>query len=116
MKYVHLYTGPDGKSHFKDNEIELKDFAKGRKKSETIKATGISFNVTDAEYNYDWHNAPRRQFIITVEGEFEILASDGTSRRIRTGDIVLADDKTGQGHISRTVGDKLRKSIIVTLE
>ncbi len=116
MKYVHLYTGPDGESHFKDVEMEMEDIGSGQQKSELMKATGILFSATGPDHHLDWHNAPCRQFVITLEGEVEITVGDGTTRRFGPGDIMLADDTTGQGHISRAVNKQPRKRIFVTLD
>lgn len=116
MKITRIYTGPDNQSHFQDIEIPLKaDEAAGRM-SEFAKATGVIFRETGGDYNYDWHNAPRRQYVIMLEGDVEIEIGDGTKRRFHTGDILLAEDTTGQGHISRAVDGKPRKSMFVTLD
>lgn len=40
---------------------------------------------------------------------------DGTVARIRPGDVVLAEDLTGQGHITRVVGTTPRLSALVPL-
>jgi len=81
-----------------------------------MKATGIFFSTTGANYDLDYHNVPRRQFVISLEGQVEITASDGTKRLLGPGDIMLADDTTGRGHISRAVNNKPRKAIFVTLD
>jgi hypothetical protein len=116
MKITRVYTGADGKSHFEDIEIPLKDGGKAGFMSELMKATGVVFRETDGSYNYDFHNAPRRQYVVNLEGEVEIEVGDGTKRILRSGDILLAEDTTGQGHISRAVGGKPRKSLFITLE
>lgn len=116
MKVVRLYTGPDNKSHFEDVQIPLKDAGKVGFISELTKATGVVFRETAADYNYEFHTAPRRQFVVNLEGEVEIEVGDGTRRILRAGDILLAEDTTGQGHISRAVGGKPRKSLFITLE
>lgn len=116
MKFVHLYTGDDGETHFRDVEIEMKDAGNRGQRSEPMKATGIFFSITGVDYDLDWHNAPRRQFVINIEGEVEITASDGTKRRFGPGDIMLADDTTGRGHISRAADNRPRKAIFVTLD
>src|SRR5687767_7281452 len=41
--YVHLFTGPDNLSHFKDVEVELADRGAASFLSETMPATGINF-------------------------------------------------------------------------
>ena len=116
MTVVRLYTGPDNKSHFEDVQIPLKDGGKVGFISELYKATGVVFRETTGDYNYDFHPAPRRQYVVNLEGEVEIEVGDGTKRILRTGDILLAEDTTGQGHISRAVAGKPRKSLFITLD
>jgi hypothetical protein len=116
MTILRLYTGSDGKSHFEDLHVPLKDGGKVGFLSEKIRATGILFRETEADYNYDFHTAPRRQYVINLQGEVEIEVGDGTKRILRSGEVLLAEDTTGQGHISRAVGGKPRKSLFITLE
>ena len=84
--------------------------------SEKIPATGVIFRENPATYDYDWHPAPARQFIIMLEGKVEITVGDGTARLFLPGDILLAEDTTGQGHRSRIPDGKPRKSIFITLD
>ena len=116
MKITRVYTGTDNKSHFEDIEVQLKDGGKAGFMSALEKATGVLFRETDGSYNFDFHNAPRRQYVVNLEGEVEIEVGDGTKRLLRSGDILLAEDTTGQGHISRAVGGKPRKSLFITLD
>ena len=116
MTVVRLYTGPDSKSHFEDIQIPLKDAGKVGFISERYKATGVVFRETTGDYNYDFHPAPRRQYVVNLEGEVEIEVGDGTKRILRTGDVLLAEDTTGQGHISRAVAGKRRKSLFIILD
>ena len=67
-------------------------------------ASGISFRVSPPGYELSWHCAPRRQYSISLSGQVEIEVGDGTKARVGPGDIVLAEDLTGQGHITRVVG------------
>ena len=114
-KVTRLYTGLDGESHFEDIEVPLDDRSGSIRQSEPLAATEIVFRETDGNYNYDWHNAPRRQFIIQLEGEVEIEIGDGTKRRFGPGDIMLAEDIKGRGHIARAVKNQPRKAIVVPL-
>lgn len=116
MKVTRVYTGTDGKSHFEDVEVPLKDGGKAGFMSALIAAKGVVFRETAGDYNFDFHNAPRRQYVVNLEGEVEIEIGDGAKRILRSGDILLAEDTTGQGHISRAVGRKPRKSLFITLE
>jgi quercetin dioxygenase-like cupin family protein len=78
-------------------------------------ATGITFRLSPPGYLLNWHCAPRRQYTITLSGEAEIEVGDGTVKRIGPGDVILAEDLTGQGHITRGVGDQPRLSVVVPL-
>lgn len=116
MKVTHLYTGSDGESHFEDLDIPLDNIIGAEKMSELKKATGIMFRETTGGYNLDWHPAPRRQFVINLEGQVELIVKDGTKRVLGPGDVLWAEDTTGRGHISRAVNNQPRKSIYVTLD
>ena len=50
------------------------------------------------------HNAPRRQFLVVLQGELEIETTLRQKERLRPGDVLLADDVGTKGHISRDVG------------
>ena len=117
MKVTRLYTGPDEESHFEHVEIPLKDVGRiNLQQSELMKATGIFFRETSVDYQWDWHNASRRQFLVVLGGTVEIEIGDGTRRQFGPGDVLLAEDTTGRGHISRTVNNQPRTSVFVTLD
>ncbi|MBU1182165.1 MAG: hypothetical protein KKE00_02640 [Proteobacteria bacterium] len=116
MKIIRLYTGADGESHFEDIDIPLEFGGKIGDLSKPQKATGVIFRETTDDYNYDWHNAPRKQYIIMLDAGVEIEVGDGTRRIINPGEILLAEDTTGRGHISRALNRKPRKSVFITLE
>jgi hypothetical protein len=116
MKITRIYTGEDLQSHFEDLEIPLKDGGKGNFVSDLMRASGIIFRETDGSYNYDFHNAPRRQFVVNLEGEVEIELGDGSKRIFGSGEIFLAEDTTGQGHKSQAVSKKPRKSLFIPLD
>jgi hypothetical protein len=116
LTILRIYTGPDNRSHFEDVHIPLKGAGKIGFLSELMKATGVVFRETGGDYNYDFHTAPRRQYVVNLEGEVEIEVGDGSKRILRSGDILLAEDTTGQAHISRAVAGKPRKSLFITLD
>ncbi len=112
MRIVRFYTGSDNQSHFEEIDVPLGNARSGRE-SELLAARGVIFRETEAGQEMDFHNAPRRQFVINLEGEFEIECGDGSKRRFGPGEIVLADDTTGQGHITRSMGR--RRMLFVAL-
>jgi len=105
MKTVRLYTGNDQKSHFE--EIDLK-FGGDQKilTTESRPATMVVFRCVPAGTVLDLHPAPRRQYLVTISGSWEIEAGHGVKRVSKTGDVMLADDTTGEGHISRVLGSE----------
>lgn len=84
--------------------------------SALLQAGSIIFRETGADYDYDWHQAPQRQFVIMLEGAVDIELRGGATRRFGPGDILLAEDITGRGHISRAVDGQPRRSVFVTLD
>ncbi len=115
MKVTRVYTGSDNQSHFEDVEVPLDENGAIGRLSPLIPATGVIFRETAGDYDLDFHNAPRRQYVVMLEGAVEIEIGDGTKRVLGTGEILLAEDTTGQGHISRAVKGQPRKSLFIPL-
>ncbi len=113
MKITRIYTGTDNQSHFEDLEIPLTPGEYGSM-SELVPAAGLIFRETPAGGSLDFHPAPRRQFVITLSGLGEIECGDGSRRRFGSGDIMLAEDTTGQGHITREIHGP-RRGIFIPL-
>ncbi len=107
MKITRLYTGKDGQSHFEEIEVEIGKLQPGE---------GITFRHAPPGQVQNWHPAPRRQYVITLSGQGEIEIGDGTKRRFGPGDIMLADDTTGRGHITRAVGDQPRLYVMIPVK
>ena len=116
MKVTRVYTGDDNQSHFEDVDVPLKDGGGVGQLSDLIPATGVIFRETSGGYDLDFHNAPRRQYVVMLDGAVEIEIGDGTKRILGTGEILLAEDTTGQGHISRAVNGQPRKSLFIPLQ
>jgi hypothetical protein len=98
IRYTRLFTGPDGQSHFEDIALPANNPDMGGHVSEAMKAEEVLFLERDSRG--PWHIAPRRQFLIIIGGELVVEIGDGTKRRFVPGDVVLAEDTTGQGHFS----------------
>ena len=74
---------------------------------------GVIFRDGTPDHVNSWHRAPRRQYVINLSGETEIETGDGSKRRFGPGDILLAEDTSGQSHISRDVGAQPRRFIFI---
>ncbi len=51
------------------------------------------------------HPAPRKQFVVVLEGEIEVETTNGERRSFVPGIVGLLEDVEGRGHISRIRGD-----------
>ena len=115
MLITRVYTGSDGKSHFEDVEIELLDKGPMGSISSLWSAKGVQFRKVSGDYDLDFHNAPRRQFVVNLTGAVEIEVGDGTKRQLGAGSILLAEDTEGQGHISRSINGEPRECLFIPL-
>ena len=116
MRIHNLYVDESGETHFRDIEVEWVEETRSGKLSERLPATGIIFRQVPPTYDLDWHPAPRRQYIINLDAGVQITASDGESRVIGAGEVLLVEDTTGKGHLSKAVDDKIRHCIFVPID
>src|SRR3989337_2367671 len=91
---MRIYTGDDGQSRFE----ELDESGSSALFSQVQSATAVVFKKDHPKRLEDWHPAPRRQYCITLEGSIDIQTGDGTVKTLGPGDVLLAEDVTGQGH------------------
>ena len=116
MRIHNLYCDANGESHWRDVEVQWVEERNSSKLSARLPANGIIFRETSGDYDLSWHPAPRRQYIINLDGGVQITASDGEARVINAGEVILVEDITGKGHLSKSVGGKMRHSIFVPVE
>jgi hypothetical protein len=115
IKVTRLFTGPDGKTHAEAMPVPLGAPDGATERSGTFAVRSLQFVRTSPAYDLDWHPAPSRQFVITVSGESEVVIGDGTRIHLYPGHIILVEDTTGQGHLSKALGDKDRIALFVPL-
>ena len=110
MQIVRVYSGDDGESHFEDiAPEEMVAIAKrlGEGDIQLIERPATSF--------VDYHTAPRRQYVLHLLGAAEYETADGSRRRLVPGDIIVAEDLTGHGHIARGLGEGQRFILAIPL-
>ena len=113
---IRLYTGDDGESHFEQTTIETEPPGDVVIMSGLQDCHEVQFAETASGGGYDWHNAPRRQYVITLTGTLEFTNRTGDTQLIRPGDILLAEDTTGGGHKWKLVDDQPWRRCYVHLE
>ncbi|KGO88656.1 hypothetical protein Q765_01780 [Flavobacterium rivuli WB 3.3-2 = DSM 21788] len=112
---TRIYSDAYGDSHFEDITIPLKSNGEIGFLSDEELVKGIIFREVVASYDFDFHNAPQRQYIILLDGGVIIETSLGDIRTFTTGQILLVEDITGKGHKTKNIENKTRKSVFITL-
>ncbi len=116
MRIHNLYADEEGQSHFRDIEVEWVEETPSGKMSRRLPASGVIFRKVPPTYDLDWHPAPRRQYIVNLDAGVQITASDGESRIIGAGEVLLVEDTTGKGHLSKAVGEQIRHCIFIPID
>lgn len=109
VSFIRIYADPDGESHFGDLDVpfESTDFvppAPPVLMSPPQPAAEFRFERVRSGWQGDWHPVPQRVLAVYLSGNGEMVASDGESRELRPGTVLLAEDTSGKGHISRVTG------------
>lgn len=115
FQITKIYSDANGDSHFEDFEVPLNDKGSIGFLSDDQTVKTIVFREVAPSYDYDFHNAPDRQYIVLLEGGVEIETSLGEKRSFPTGSILLMEDLTGKGHKTKNLEQKIRKSIFIKL-
>jgi hypothetical protein len=112
---TRVYSDSNGDSHFEDIEIELKEAGSIGRLSAILPATGIMFREVEPSFDWNFHTAPQKQYIILLDGAIEIETSLGDKRIFKAGDVLLVEDVAGKGHKTRNLQPIKRKSIFIIL-
>ena len=115
MKITRIFSDEEGESYFEDLEIPLIDQGEIGYLSENFEVKRLQFRKVSADYDYDFHHAPQKQFIVLLDGGVEIETSLGELRRFQTGEILLVEDTVGKGHKTRNLEKKERTSLFIHL-
>ena len=106
----------DGKggSRISRQYYDLKSKGDTGKLSEEIAVKTLKFRTTPSDYDYDWHTAPKEQFIINLDAPVHVTTSDNDSILLETGQVFIVKDISGKGHYSRSVDNMPRKSVFIS--
>jgi len=96
VKGYRLYTGDNEHSYVETIEVPcLKRYP----------VAEIYFRHTPPGCVYGRHNAPMKNYVLTLCGTLEFTTSLGETFVVKPGDVLLAEDVTGHGHSWKMLGD-----------
>jgi hypothetical protein len=118
--YVRVYADAAGDTHFEDVHLPTERYSSptGTQEARTIAfpAGGLVFRTVLVEASDTKpHNAPQRLLIVQLDGTVEVEVSDGEMRRFGPGIILVVEDLVGKGHVTRTVSNEPRTTLIAPL-
>ncbi len=118
VTYHRVYTDPQGESRFdvvtvKQRLVQAAPPAAPFYVSEDGPASKYRFYTFEPGWVGELHPAPTRQFLALLSGAVEMETTDGTVRRFGPGDLVLLEDVSGKGHVTRNIGDGYATFLVV---
>ena len=111
MKIIRVFAGDDGESHFEEVSFEEMAGIVNR-----VGPGDITIGRREAPNFSDYHQAPRRQYVVNLEGIAEFECADGSKVQLEPGDILVAEDLSGHGHIARSPYAGMRTSLAIPLD
>src|SRR4051794_30338795 len=103
FQITRVYSDSNGDTHFENIEIPLSEAGNVGKLSDVLPATGVIFREVEPSYDWNFHPAPQKQYIILLDGKIEIETSLGEKRTFKAGEVLLVEDTTGKGHKTRNL-------------
>ena len=107
LRAFRLYTSADQASHVEAGSIAEND---------DTDVIAIHFKESPPHSALDWHDAPERQYVITLSGTLEFTTRDGETFVMQPGDVLLAEDTAGTGHKWRLIDDQPWRRAYVVLK
>ena len=66
---VRIYSDEKGDSHFEEISVPLKENGSVGSLSDAVAAKEVIFREAETTYDWDFHTAPQKQYIILLDGE-----------------------------------------------
>jgi quercetin dioxygenase-like cupin family protein len=107
MRAFKLYIGSDKASHVLEGEVAL---------DQSTDVVSVHFKESPPHSALDWHDAPERQYVVTLSGTLEFTTRDDEVFILRPGDVLVADDPIGSGHKWRLIDDAPWRRCYVVLK
>ncbi|MDD1660088.1 MAG: cupin domain-containing protein [Methanomicrobiales archaeon] len=118
VTYHRIYSDIQGESHFDTVTVE-QGLAQAAPPAAPfyVSADGPASKYRFYTFEPGWigelHPCPTRQFLALMSGAVEMETTDGTVRRFGPGDLVLLEDTSGKGHVTRNISDGYSTFLVV---
>lgn len=107
------YSDVAGESHFEEMQLPLTDGGQIGYLSAALPVKEIIFREVQPSYDYDFHNAPRRQYMVLPDGGIQIETSTGDTKSFAPCEVILVEDTTGKGHRTKNLEPTTRRSVFI---
>lgn len=110
VRYHRIYADSHGDSHFDVVTVE-QSLAQAAPPAAPFYVSGdgpaskYRFYTFEPGWVGELHPAPTRQFLALMSGAVEMETTDGMVRRFEPGNLVLLEDTSGKGHVTRNIGN-----------
>ncbi|HTI66002.1 MAG TPA: hypothetical protein VL460_00495 [Caulobacteraceae bacterium] len=93
--FLHCWADEKGVTH-----VAIKPISKAAKPLPFASQMDLHF---DGVPLHPQHKSPHPQFVVTLQGEFEVEGSDGSRLKAPASGLTYMEDTTGEGHTVRLV-------------
>ena len=108
VSFTRIFADADGVSHFEDVSVQLQQRLAAGSPGEPfyfapfLAAEGTIWVRVPSTWKDDQpHTSPQRHVVVTVRGEYQVTAGDGSSRSFPPGSVLLLEDTRGLGHSTK---------------
>jgi quercetin dioxygenase-like cupin family protein len=115
MKIPNIYVDEYGHSYFGHAELPQRGDPTRRIQAASQQVLYWQIREIKPGHFIDFKPNPAPQFVAVLSGTLVLTVSNGETRYFTRGDMVLLQDVTGQGHITRTQGHEPCRSLVITL-
>ena len=116
---THIFTGADGQTRTEQLDLPMTPSATPRDRGTldaalAFPAKQVQIVRTSPDYVDNFHTVGTRRYVIMLSGHREYEVAGGRKFPMGPGGVMLVEDLTGTGHLTRGVGEDA-VSMIVTL-
>ena len=115
MKITRVFSDANGDTHFDEITVPLTDHGAIGFLSNHYAVSKLQFRTVASDYDYDFHCAPQKQYIVLLDGGIEIETSLGEKRSFLTGETLLVEDVAEKGHRTKNLERRERHSLFIHL-